>query len=197
MSLIAAAAPRAGPVIPPPPGGMTNITITETGLPPAQKITWGVTVSGLTHRTSATTLTFEEPTGSYIIGFLTAAAYEPNQSLVTVTLNGSPVFLEVTYTLAPIGNSDDGSGDAPSSGLFGLPGSEGTLLLLVLLGGGAALAAVLWIRRRRPARRAAVPGDEEEPEDRPPAKKRSGPDSARGRGKDTGGTKRQRRRREG
>ncbi len=77
-------------------GATYAVTFTETGL--LHGTTWLVVLGGLAHTSKTNVITFTEPNASYPYLVGSAAGYGPNPSNGTLTVNGAPVSVLVTYS---------------------------------------------------------------------------------------------------
>ena len=120
--------------------GAYSVTFVETGLPTGTN--WSVSLNGSYRYSTTTTLSGTLPNGTYNFGFHTTASYTASPASMNVTVAGSAVVENVTFSpTAP----------SPSAGFFGLPGALG----YYILGGGAVAvlagaAVALALRARRP-----------------------------------------------
>jgi hypothetical protein len=117
------------------------VVFTETGLPMGTN--WSVTLSGVTHASNTTSISFEETNGSYTYTVPNAAGLTPSPSTGPVQVAGGAVAKTIQFA------SSSGGGGAT---FLGLPPAEGyallaIIILIVLIG-----IAMLALRsRRRPA----------------------------------------------
>ena len=119
-----------------------RVTFTESGLPSGTA--WSVTLGGVTHAGSGTTITFTEPNGTYdyAVGPLTGYASSPPSGSVSVA--GTSQTVSVTF--APTTG-----GGGSSAGFLGLSGDTGYYVLGGIAAAiviGIAVALVLRLRRR-------------------------------------------------
>ena len=116
------------------------VTFTESGLPTGTR--WSVTLAGVSKTSTATTITFQEPNGTYAFSVGPVSGYTSTPSAGSLSVSGAPVSQALTF-------STSGSGSA--SGFLGLSGNTGYYLLggiaiVVVAGLGVGLA--LRARRR-------------------------------------------------
>ena len=125
------------------------VTFTESGLPPGT--TWSVALNGDVLSSSASTMTFVEPNGTYAytVGSLTGYAMSP--SVGQVIVNGANQEVSVTF----------------STGFLGLPDFEGYILLGVIVAAVAAGVAILLMRKRTPPKPASASPKKPEQEKAP------------------------------
>ena len=114
-----------------------RLNVHETGLPPGTN--WSAMVGGTTFFSTTPTISFPETNGTLNFSIGRAANLSANPGSGSVTVDGGPQWLNVTF-------SKGGGG----SGLLGLPGTTG---YYVLAGIGAIaailIAAVVFLTRRR------------------------------------------------
>ena len=117
-----------------------TVTFAESGLPPGT--TWSVTLNGATLTSTASTINFSEPNGSYSFSVGSVSGYTASPASGSITVAGSSQSVAVTFTARSTGGS--------SSGFLGLSGNTG-----YFVAGGVAIAAVavgvgaVFLSRRR------------------------------------------------
>ncbi len=118
------------------------VTFVESGL--AAGTAWWVSLNGSVVFSTASSIEFLVPNGSYVYGVGLVDEYSVSPETGTVVVNASASLVTVKFT--------------SEKGLLGLPGAAGYLLvgLLAIVLLGAALAGFLWWRGRQPPRAAPV-----------------------------------------
>ena len=85
--------------------GSYTVTFTEKGLPSGT--TWSVTLAGVPHSSSTTSISFSEPNGHYYYTVAIVGMQVPLPATGTVTVNGANVGVSITFSavisLAPAG----------------------------------------------------------------------------------------------
>ncbi len=120
-----------------------TVTFTQSGLPAG--LVWSVTLDGTQLiANSSSPLVFAETNGSYSFSVGTVAGWTANPSTGSVLVQGAPVSVTVSFTLA-----DPGSASAPSA----IPASGLSAVDYLLIGVatalvGAVATAVVLLRRR-------------------------------------------------
>ncbi len=79
--------------VPPP---KYDVTFTETSLPAGTS--WSVTLAGTTHTSTASTIAFSEPNGTYSYTVGAVAGYTANTASGTITVNGQAVSKAITFS---------------------------------------------------------------------------------------------------
>ncbi len=97
------------------------VTFTSSGLPPGTS--WAVTLGGIPQSSTARTITFTEPNGTYPFAIENLTGYTANPSSGSLSVGGAPVTEAVSFG----GNGGGGSGGLPP--LLGLPGLEGYIVV--------------------------------------------------------------------
>ena len=80
------------------PLGQYSLIFSETGLPTGTN--WSVTVGTTTHSSTASTISFNEPNGTYSFTVGAVTGYTANITSGSVTVNGGPVSRSITFTPA-------------------------------------------------------------------------------------------------
>jgi hypothetical protein len=83
-----------------------TLTFTESGLPSGTN--WSVTVGTVTHSSTVTTITFQEPSGMVDYSIGAVSGYTASQATGTVTLTGAPTGVQVTFTTTGSTNTSSG-----------------------------------------------------------------------------------------
>ncbi len=73
------------------------VTVTETGLLTGQS--WSVTMGGVTHASTTTTVTFDEPNGTVSYSIVGVPGFTATPASGTVTVAGAPASAAVVFTL--------------------------------------------------------------------------------------------------
>jgi YVTN family beta-propeller protein len=82
---------KAGAIPPPPP----TVSFTETGLPTG--ITWSVDLAGVVHTSPSTTISFQEPNGTYRYTIASTSGFGPTPANGSVVVVGMPIEIPVTF----------------------------------------------------------------------------------------------------
>ncbi len=120
-----------------------TVAFTESGLPSTTGPEWNVTLNGVTHSSSTSMITFEEPNGTYRYSVESISGYTVTPAAGNLTVHGTPVSQALVFSAT--------SGGGSSSGFLGLPGNTGYYLLggivaVVLV--GVAVMLILRVRHR-------------------------------------------------
>jgi len=111
-----------------------SVTFTESGLPSGTS--WTVTLNGAPHTTTSSSITLQEPNGSYAYTILPVAGYSSSVSSGNVEVSAAPAGVAVTFTpssVSPIFSNAD----------FLVVGAVAVAVV--------AIAVVLLLRRRKGA----------------------------------------------
>jgi len=73
-----------------------KITFTESGLSSG---TWYVTLNGITESSSSSTITFNEPNGSYSYSIQGISGYRANNYSGTIYIDGNPAYENITWSI--------------------------------------------------------------------------------------------------
>lgn len=126
-----------------------TVAFTERGLPSGTS--WSVTLAGKSQSSSAATINFSEPTGSYPFQVGVVQGYNATPTSGTVYVTAADTAQAVNFTVyvppSPHPNGTHPSNSSP--GLLGLPGSEGLIVLVAIVVVVAAVAGFLAMRRGR------------------------------------------------
>ena len=122
-----------------PPGEKYSVTFTESGLPSGTS--WSVTLNGSTLSSTTSTITFQEPNGTYAFTVGSVSGYTWSPSSGTVKVNSGPASQSVTF-----------SKTNQTTGFLGLPGYEGYIVVGVIVAAVAAGVAIMLMRKRTPPR---------------------------------------------
>ncbi|MGA8303527.1 MAG: NHL repeat-containing protein [Thermoplasmata archaeon] len=117
-----------------------TVTFTEKGLPLGTG--WSVNVDGGIDSSTGTSITTQEPNGSYSYTVSPVSGYASTNTTGDVEVSGANTAVFITFTEGP----STGLGPGGSSGLSSL---DLVLILVVVLVLAAALMAVLLVRRKK------------------------------------------------
>ena len=115
------------------------VTFTESGLPTGTS--WSVTLSGVLQSSSTSTITFQEPNGTYAFSAGSVSGYNVAPSTGNLRVSGAPVTQALTFSAT--------SSSTSSAGFLGLPGNTGYYVLIGVVIVVIAGAAVALARRAR------------------------------------------------
>ena len=79
-----------------------TVTFTESGLPSGTS--WSVILNGTTRTSTTTTLTFNEPNGTYSYTIVNGSGYSSNPSSGSITVNARPAGASIAFTAIPAGS---------------------------------------------------------------------------------------------
>ena len=115
------------------------VTFTESGLPGG--LTWSVTLDGSSQSSTASTISFREPNGTYAFSLGPVSGYTGTPAAGALGVRGAPVSEAVTFSRP--------AGGGPSSGFLGLAGDTGYLVVGGVVALVAATVAAGFLLRRR------------------------------------------------
>ena len=116
------------------------VTFTESGLPSGTR--WSVTAAGTLQTSTATTITFQEPNGTYAFSVGPVSGYTVTPSTGNLRVTGAAAGQTIAFT---------SSAPTPATGFLGLPGDTGYFLLggvVALVVVGVVITLVFWKRRK-------------------------------------------------
>lgn len=118
-----------------------TVTFVEQGLPASTS--WSVTLAGAPMSSTITSIQFTEANGPYAFTVGIVTGYSASPSSGSVTVNGGPVTKQISFT----SSSSVPPPSSSSTGLLGLPGSDGYILLGVIILAFVVLLIALLLRR--------------------------------------------------
>lgn len=115
-------------------------TFVETGLPAGTS--WSVTIGTLSNNSTATTITFQIPNGSYSYSIGSVGGYEASPASGPLTVDGAPV-------QENIGFSSSGQTPPSSSLIPGLTATESYVVLGIVTAAVVGIVAAVLVHRKR------------------------------------------------
>ena len=116
------------------------LTFTETGLPSGAS--WSVTLAGTVQTSTTTTITFQEPNGTYAFSVGSVSSYSVAPSTGSPHISGAPVTQALTFSTT--------SSSTSSAGFLGLSGNTGYYVLIgIAIVAIAGAAGAFFVRTRR------------------------------------------------
>ena len=130
-------------------GATYTVTFMESGLPAGTR--WSVTLNGSTKTSTTTTVTFNEPNGTYSFTVGPVSGYTSNPSSGSIRVSGTPLSQSVTFA-----SSSSKGKTNQTTGFLGLPGYDGYIVVGVAVAAVATVAGVILMRKRTPPHGSAV-----------------------------------------
>ena len=113
---------------------------TESGLPTGTS--WSVTLAGTVQTSTTTTITFQEPNGTYAFSVGSVSGYSVAPSTGSLHISGAPVTQALTFSTT--------SSSTSSAGFLGLSGNTGYYVLIgIAIAAIAGAAGAFFVRTRR------------------------------------------------
>jgi len=85
-----------------------TVAFTESGLPSTTGPEWNVTLNGVTHSSSTSMITFEEPNGTYRYSVESISGYTVTPAAGNLTVHGTPVSQALVFSATSGGGSSSG-----------------------------------------------------------------------------------------